>query len=75
MLAVAACGYFTISSSDEGIRAAAFVFSVLCWQFHYVAMMYEADSIRNSGLGKKRPEAEASPARSALPSHSPEASV
>ncbi|MCX8197613.1 MAG: hypothetical protein N3F07_00225 [Candidatus Micrarchaeota archaeon] len=53
MFLVAGCGYFIITSDDYQIRAAAFIFSVLCWQLYYITMMYEADSIRSSGLKKK----------------------
>ena len=53
MLCVAASGYFMITNSDMYVRAAAFIGSVVCWQFYYVIMMYEADLIRTSGMKKK----------------------
>ncbi|MEM4634016.1 MAG: hypothetical protein QW275_02580 [Candidatus Anstonellaceae archaeon] len=56
MFLVAACGYFIITSSDSGIRAAAFVLSVVFWQTYCVVLMYEADKIRNSNSSSKPKE-------------------
>jgi hypothetical protein len=61
MLLVAACGYFMITSQSMHTRAFAFIGSVVCWQFYYVVMMWEADAIRNSGCHKKQQSGGAEP--------------
>ena len=58
MALIAACGYFTIESSDMTTRAFAFTFSAVFWQAYCVTLMWEADMLRNSGMKKKRLEAE-----------------
>lgn len=52
MIGVAASGYFMITGNSVDIRAAAFMGSVICWQAHYVVMMWEADMIRSSSKRK-----------------------
>ena len=65
MALIAACGYFTIESSDMTTRAFAFTFSAVFWQAYCVTLMWEADMLRNSGMKKKKLEEEAAKAETA----------
>lgn len=56
---IAGCGYFMIMDTSMYTRAFAFTFSVVFWQAYCVTLMWEADTLRNSGMKKKRMEGQA----------------
>ena len=53
LVGIAICGYFIITSNSTNIRAAAFVVSVVLWQFHGIIMVYDGYFLMKMNQKKK----------------------